>query len=216
MRHHAVIATALAGAALLAAGCGEKDEPRAELTAATSTTSTNPATEAAAKPGSGENGGEAGDSNPGPTPAEVAAKRRREAERVVREYIEALDERDGAAVCGLLAPGALDGVKLPHDRGSCAASLNASIGFKDPRGLPQFAGVAVAQMGSTDVGAKQARVTTTIVTRFADRTEPSIEDDIIYLTRVGDELLVAKASTALYRAVGIADIPPEVISPPQG
>jgi hypothetical protein len=206
-------ATLLAAGVLLAAGCGEKDEPG-------TTTASTPASTTTTTTREGDTATETEPANSpkpqGPTPAELAAKRRREAESVVDDYIKALDRRDGAAVCALLAPGALDQVKLPHERGSCAASLEASIGYKDPRGLPQFAGVAVAQHGSTQVGPNEARVTVTIVTRFADRTEPSIEDDLVYLTRVGGRLKVAQASTALYRAVGIADIPPSVISPPEG
>ena len=54
----------------------------------------------------------------------------------------------------------------------------------------------------------------TVVTTFADRDERSVEDDVVYLVRAGGRWLVAKPSTTLYRAVGIADVPPSVISPP--
>jgi hypothetical protein len=54
----------------------------------------------------------------------------------------------------------------------------------------------------------------TTVTRFADREEPSIEDDVVYLTRSGDDWLIAKPSSTLYRAVGIAEVPPSVLAPP--
>lgn len=201
-----LLAVALAGAS-----CGEKHEPEATAlvttttTARTSTTGDEPPRHGEAKPADGK-----------PSPAERAAKRRRAAERTVTAYVEALDARDGAAVCRLLAEGALDGVKLPRQRGSCAASLDASIGYRDPRGLPQFAGVRLAQLVTTDEGPDSARATATLVTAFADRDQPSIEDDVIYLTRAGGGgFRVAKASVALYRAIGAADIPPDVISPPR-
>jgi hypothetical protein len=60
----------------------------------------------------------------------------------------------------------------------------------------------------------EAKVVATVVTRFADRAEESVEDDIVYLVRGGGRWLVAKPSSTLYRAVGIADVPPSVLSPP--
>ena len=52
------------------------------------------------------------------------------------------------------------------------------------------------------------------MTHFADRDEVSVEDDVVYLSRTGDRWLIAKPSSTLYRAVGIADVPPSVLSPP--
>ena len=42
-----------------------------------------------------------------------------------------------------------------------------------------------------------------------------MEDDIVYLARVGERWLVAKPSATLYRAVGVADVPPSVLAPPR-
>jgi hypothetical protein len=198
------------GLVLTAAGCGEKSEP--------DPATPPPATAPQAAGGPSDEPDAAGQDKPkpdGPDPAAVAAARRRAAERTVRRYIEALDARDGGAVCSLLVRGALAGVELPRERGSCAASLNASIGYRDPRGLPQFESVKLADLPSTEAARNSARVTATLVTTFADRQEPSIEDDIIYLARNDGRLEVAKASSALYRAIGTADIPPQVISPPK-
>ena len=41
---------------------------------------------------------------------------------------------------------------------------------------------------SASVDGDAARVVATVVTEFADRDEPSIEDDIVYLARAGDRL----------------------------
>src|ERR671910_297383 len=62
----------------------------------------------------------------------------REVARVVRRYIDAIDARDGAAVCASLAPGAIEDFELPRGGAGCAASMRASIGYRDPRGFPVF------------------------------------------------------------------------------
>jgi plasmid stability protein len=199
---HAAVRSAVISSLALAlalAGCGEKGEPQvtAPRTAAT-------ATGAADSPqaGAGAAEGAGNDSDRDSDPAARAAARRRAVERVVRAYLQGLDARNGAAVCRRLAAQVLEEIDLPRERSSCAASLDASIGYRDPRGLPQFAGVQLAQLVSTQADRRRARVTATVVTRFADRDEPSIEDDIVYLERVGADWLIAKPDAALYRAVG--------------
>ncbi len=72
----------------------------------------------------------------------------------------------------------------------------------------------VTGIRSIEVDGRQAKVVATVVTRFADRDEPSIEDDVVYLTRLGGRWYVSKPSSTLYRAIGIADVPPSVLSPP--
>jgi hypothetical protein len=132
-------------------------------------------------------------------------------------YVDALDAGDGAAVCALLAPGAIDGVELPRPRADCARSLTASIGYRDPRGLPVWEGATATSVPVPELnaGARTTRVVATVVTRFADREEASIEDDVVYLVRDGGAgWLIAKPSSTLYRAVGIADVPPSVLTPP--
>lgn len=217
---------ALLGAALAAvalSGCGEKEEP--EIAAAPTTTTSAPATEQTTVPAGGD-GQEPGADPPASAepegPAETATEDPRltahelAAARTVRAYVDALDSRDGDRVCALLAPGALAELPLPETRGSCAASIEASIGYRDPRGLPVWDGAKVTRVRVIDLGAggDQAKVVATVVSEFADREEPSVEDDVVYLVRDGGRWLVAKPSTTLYRAVGIADVPPTVLSPP--
>jgi hypothetical protein len=138
----------------------------------------------------------------------------RAARRAAREYVEAIDERDGARVCATLAPGAIQNLQLPREQGGCAGSLSASIGYRDPRGFPVFEGTRVDAIGDVAIGGGQARVTATVVTRFADRDEPSIEDDVIYLVELDGEWRIAKPSPTLYRAVGKPEVPPQAIAPP--
>jgi hypothetical protein len=138
----------------------------------------------------------------------------RQVARVVRAYVGALDARDGARACELFLPGALSEVHLPRDRGTCARSLSASIGYRDPRGFPVYQSSRVARIPAVAIEGSAARVTATTVTRFADNREPSVEDDVIYLRKQGDAWLIAKPSATLYRAIGVGNIPPQVLAPP--
>jgi hypothetical protein len=134
--------------------------------------------------------------------------------RAARDYLDGIDARDGGRVCERLAPGAIQSFQLPRERGGCAASLRASIGYRDPRGFPVFGSARLDSIGDVSLGEGEARVTATVVTEFADRDQPSIEEDVIYLVQVEGEWLIAKPSSTLYRAVGKPEVPPEAIAPP--
>jgi hypothetical protein len=134
---------------------------------------------------------------------------------VVRAYVGALDAGDGQRACALFVPGALNEVKFPRDRGDCASSLEASIGYRDPRGFPVYKGSRVARIASVKIDGADARVVATVVTDFAGNREPSIEDDVVYLHQRGGNWLIVKPSAALYRAIGVGDIPPTVLAPPK-
>jgi hypothetical protein len=138
----------------------------------------------------------------------------RQVVRAVREYLDGIDARDGKRVCAVLAPGAIENLELPRERAGCETSLDASIGYRDPRGFPVFDRARVESVEDVTVGAGEARVTVTVVTRFADRDQPSIEDDLIYLVEIDGEWRVVKPSATLYRAVGKPEAPPEAIAPP--
>ena len=138
----------------------------------------------------------------------------RQVARVVRAYVAALDARDGGRACGLFVPGALSGVRFPRDRGTCARSLSASVGYRDPRGFPVFRSARVARIPAVAIDGATARVTATTVTRFADNREPSVEDDLVYMRNQGAAWQIAKPSATLYRAIGVGNIPPQVLAPP--
>jgi hypothetical protein len=209
------------------AGCGDDDETTPAASEETQTTTeTQSANDGSGDEGGGNGGGGAGGGAPAPDdkpsgPAESGAgdprvtELEREAARTVREFIAALDARDGEDVCALLAPGALDQVELPRPGPSCAASLEASIGYRDPRGLPVWEGGQLTEVRSVELGdaGTQAAVTATVIAQFADRDEPSVEDDVVYLNHVGGEWLVAKPSATLYRAIG-AEAAPSALTPP--
>ena len=198
--------------ALIVAGCGG-DEPQAAptVTVALPSSSTTPSasTTTPPPPPAGEPSGPAETATEDPRVNELE----READRTARDYVKGLDARDGEAVCALYAPGALDAVEFPEARGGCAASLTASIGYRDPRGLPVWKGATAPNIRVSALDGRSATVVATVVSHFADR-EDSVEDDVVYLTRDGSGWLIAKPSATLYRAIGIADIPPSVLSPP--
>jgi hypothetical protein len=131
-----------------------------------------------------------------------------------RDYVEALNERDGRRLCSLLAPGALREVELPHRRSSCAASVSASVGYADPRGFPQWRGTRIERIGSVSRDGARGRVTLTVFHRFADRKTLSSEEDVVHVLRRGERWLVAKPSATFYRAIGAPDVPPSALAAP--
>jgi hypothetical protein len=217
------LALILALVALAPAGCGDDEEPASPATTGPEAGAEAPAPSPSEEPGeqpAGEPSAPPPPEGKPSGPAESGAgdprvtRLEREAQRAVRAFVAALDDRDGESACALLAPGALDQIELPERRQGCAATLEASIGHRDPRGLPVWEGAEIARVRSVELDGETARVVASVVTRFADRDEPSVEDDIVYLTRAGDGWVLTKPSATLYRAVGIADIPPSVLAPP--
>ena len=138
----------------------------------------------------------------------------REVSRTVDRYVRAIDRGDGSGVCRLLLRGSLDRIEMPRARGGCAGSVGASIGFRDPRGIPVFEHARVTAIDTVEVSGRRARATATVIVEFSDRDEPSVEDDVIYLSERGGEWLVAKPSATLYRAIGAANLPAQALAPP--
>ncbi len=148
------------------------------------------------------------------SPAPRLDASQREVARVVRAYLAALNARDGEHACALFVSGALAAVDFPRDRGSCAASLSASIGYRDPRGFPAYDRSRIGRIPSVTINGSEARVVATTVTHFTGNREPSVEDDLVYLRNEDGRWLIVKPSATLYRAIGVGDIPPQVLAPP--
>jgi hypothetical protein len=147
---------------------------------------------------------------------EVPGTERAALTAVVTSYIAALDDRDASAVCALFAPGALEPAELPRRRGGCEGSLRASLGVRPPHGGPAWRRTELHEAKAARVGDGRARVTATVTHRFSDRDYVSVEDDVIYLERLGDRWVLAKPSGTLYRAVGYPEPPLRALSPPPG
>jgi hypothetical protein len=155
-------------------------------------------------------GAEPGPSGPPPESEDEVA-----AADAARAYVEAIDERNGQDLCGAFEasrPQRL--LDLPVSRGSCAASFEASFGFRGSDGEPVWATSQMTQAVSAQIDGDSARVVATVFTKYSDIREPTLEDDIVYLTRSGERWLVAKPSSTLYRAIGIAEVPLEALQPP--
>lgn len=218
-------ATAMVAAAVALAGCGGADEAgesepspegpvRAERPPAAPASPAKPSRD----PGAAEAGAEAspeaaavGDAAVGELPDGDEAK----VEAVVRSYVDALNEGDGAAACAAFAPGGLTRSELPVRRGGCAASLDASIGFRRGGGSPAWEGTEIATVDSVALSDERARVTATVNHSFSDRKYSSIEEDVVYLGRLGAGWRILKPSATLYRAVGYPEPPLKAFTPPR-
>lgn len=131
-----------------------------------------------------------------------------------RRYIDVLNAGDGEALCLAFVPGAVPERELPRRRGDCAGSIDASIGYARPGGTPAWRRTIVRELTAVSVGGGRARVTATVTHDFADRNYTSIEEDVIYLDRRGEQWLIAKPSASFYRAVGYPEPPLRALTPP--
>jgi hypothetical protein len=225
-------------AALILAGCGgsHEDDGTRATTAATATAATDTgggdtrvtgklptgaegpvdtAEEAAEGPAATEASPEASAVGPSSTGGLEGADRSAATE-AVRDYIEALDRHHAARVCALIAPGGVDLGDLPRRRGGCRASVRASIGSTPRDGGPAWRRTRIVEVKPEALGDDRARVTTTVTHRFSDRKYVSVEDDVIYLERLGGQWRLAKPSATFYRAVGYAQPPLRAFAPPAG
>jgi hypothetical protein len=171
--------------------------------------------EAAEGPAATEASPEAPASGPQST-GELEGGDRSVARAAVRDYVTALDGRNAAHVCALIEPSGFPLNDLPERRGGCRSSLRASIGSRPAGGGPAWRRTAIVEMKPEALGDDRARVTTTVTHRFSDRKYVSVEDDVIYLERVGGRWLLPKPSATFYRAIGYAQPPLRAFAPPAG
>jgi hypothetical protein len=219
--------------ALLFAGCGGGGKKDIVASTTTVPTVTAPAVETTSKlppgsveppdvaeeqaegPGAAEASPEASAEGPSSS-SELSGEDRTTAVAAVSDYIAALDRHDAARVCALLVPGSLDLSRLPKRQGGCRSSLRASIGTRPRGGAPAWRKTTLVVTKPEDLGDGRARVSATVTHHFSDRKYVSVEDDVIYLRRVGNRWLLAKPSGTFYRAVGYADPPLDAFTPPPG
>jgi hypothetical protein len=135
------------------------------------------------------------------------------ASAALHSYITALDAHDGAALCALFEPGALDALKLPVGRG--CGGLSQSIGYDPGHGLPQWTQAQLAGVKDAVPEGGGVRATVTIVDHYAGNPQPSIEDDVVFLARSGGDWLIRQPSVTIYRAIGVPDPPPSVLAAPK-
>ena len=208
-----VLAAPLAALALAACG-GDDEQGGAEAGSA------GEAGTIAADPGASEANPEAPPSVPESGGGEeLPADEGAAVEAAARAYIDALNARDGGAVCARFGPDVVVTEELPDRRpgqrnGDCATALGAAIGVKPPRGGPAWRSTRILAVTAVAAGPERARVTATVRHRFSDRNYVSVEEDVIYLDRLGGEWLLAKPSGSFYRAVGYPEPPLRALAPP--
>jgi hypothetical protein len=215
MWRRTVQAVTLVAFALFVASCDGDDEPASDEPAGTGQAATTVEAPAATGPEVSEASPEADPAESGET-GELGAEDEAAVAATVNAYVAGLVSRDAQAVCALFEPGALPLRELPRRRGDCPSSLAASIGYARPGGTPVWKRTTIGELKEVSVGPDRARVTATVTHVFADRKFPSVEDDVIYLDRVGDQWLLAQPSGTLYRAVGYPEPPLRSLSPPAG
>ena len=185
-------ATAAAGVA--AGGCGERSTARADRARAPTPRSRR-SRRRPTPSGAAERDRPRRDRRRAGRRAAPAAEResgRRSAERAYRAYIDAINERDGEALCALLAPGLRRELRPPVDRGDCAASAAPPRSATRTRAaIPVWSGPSSTAIESV-VGRRRpghgAPDRRRSLTEFEDRDEPSVESDIAYLELRGGEL----------------------------
>jgi hypothetical protein len=224
MRARCFIAAATLLIALAGGGCGGGDdetEPTTALTQPEMGPAAPPAAEVpeAADGDHEDHEGAAGEASPeapatGPETGELSGEDDEEVAATVAIYVSALNRHDGAATCSVFGPGALQLSELPVRRGGCVPSLQASIGSRPAGGGPAWRRTRLVEVSAVSVEGGGARVTGTVIHRFRGDRQPSTEEDVIYLERVGGRWLLAKPSATFYRAVGYADPPLRALTPP--
>jgi hypothetical protein len=208
--------------ALVATGCGSDSETGSTVAASGTTTiagSTAKLPAGAVGPVHPDEGPGAEEASPeapaeGPSTGSLSGADEEAVSRSVRIYVDALDRHDATRVCSLLVPGVLDLRQLPVRRGGCERSLRASIGRRPAGGGPAWRKTEIHAMKAVSVEGGGARVTATVTHHFSDRKYVSVEDDVIYLKKVGERWLLAKPSGTFYRAVGYAEPPLSAFAPP--
>lgn len=117
-----------------------------------------------------------------------------------RAYIEAINERDGAAVCQALDPRSIDKLR-PRARGeSCAEAVSASIGRPGPTGSRWKS--ARIDKGPKVVRRKGDSVTLSVAVEeeFGDRAE--IWQGNVGMRQSGGRWLLTTPDQTLYHAIG--------------
>jgi hypothetical protein len=181
----------------------------------TAAPTTDAAEEAAEGPAATEASPEVGAEGPAAS-GDLSSDDQNATRTTVTRYIRGLDRHDARVVCALLAPGTLPLEDLPVDRGGCSRSLAASIGRPPAGGGPAWRRTTPVEIKAASLGDDRARVIATVTHHFSDRKYVSVEDDVVYLERVGGRWLLAKPSGTLYRAVGYPEPPLRALSPPAG
>ncbi len=199
--------------ALTAGACGGGNDGGGDTHAGAATTGATGAT-GATRPAPGGHRAPPPPEGSSGEPPHTAGQRG--AAAATRAYVRAIDARDGVRLCRLLTADARRKARLPAGTSACADAARRRIGRGAAPGHPRWLGVRIASAPAVSGGQGTARVTLTVAERYTSKPPVSIEDDVVYLIGDGGVWRVAQPSLALYRALGVADVPPTALSPPPG
>ena len=144
---------------------------------------------------------------------ELSGEDRTTAIAAVASTSRALDRHDGARVCALLAPGALDLSALPRRRGGCSPSLRGVDRDAPQGGAPAWRKTTLVEVKPEDLGDGRARISATVTHHFSDRKYVSVEDDVIYLERLGGTLGARQAERNALPGGGVRIAPAGGVHP---
>jgi hypothetical protein len=140
-------------------------------------------------------------------------------EEVARDYVQAINARDGERVCGLMTEAVADEFSASDGSLSCDQTVTGLVGYVEDAGMAQF-----LQYRLVDVrpGATEGDYSSVHMSLDARRRSSSAAqafescriDDTLWLTREDGELRIAKPSLALYVAAGASTVQEEVLAPP--
>jgi len=142
-----------------------------------------------------------------------------DSEKLARDYVEAINARDGERVCGLMTKAAADELSAPDGSLSCDQAVAGFIGYDEDAGMPEF---LQYQLEGVRPGATQGEYSSIRMSlegrRRASDSAQAFEtcsfEDTVWLTRDGGEFRIAKPSVALYFAFGATNVPDEAWAPP--
>lgn len=140
-------------------------------------------------------------------------------EELARDYVAAINARDGERVCGLMTAGAAAELSIPDKNIPCERTVAGFIGYVEDAGMPEF---LEYQLGGVRPGATQGEYSSIRLSLEGRRRSSSGEqafetcrfEDTVWLTHQGDDLRIAKPSLALYVAFGATNVQDGILAPP--
>jgi hypothetical protein len=140
-------------------------------------------------------------------------------EELARDYVAAINARDGERVCALMTADAAAELSIPDKNVPCNRTVAGFIGYVEDAGMPEF---LEYRLGGVRPGATQGEYSSIRLRLEARRRATSAEqafetcsfEDTVWLTRDGGELRIAKPSLTLYVAFGATNVPDGVLAPP--
>jgi hypothetical protein len=140
-------------------------------------------------------------------------------EELARDYVAAINARDGERVCALLTDAAADELSVPDRNLPCGRMVAGFIGYVEDAGMPEFLRYHFAGVrpGATRGEYSSIRLSLEARRRSTDARqsfETCTFEDTVWLTLEKGELRIAKPSLALHVAFGATNVSEQVLASP--